>query len=189
MYVIAAQRAHKVQKMAQAIAGLTLSTGRIARPSAAPPPRLHWPHSKNWSNHDPVYDGYPVSAVEALIDHQIAGTLGGDAVAYCACGWKSIDEAPRAAGCARTTPSTYPQQPDTGWSVTRTGTPMGDLNYERRKRAFVEQPFAEATQTHHKLTEDANGNPTGVAAVLPAAATFVHHPATGRPDLRPAGED
>lgn len=42
----------------------------------------------------PVYDGYPVSAVEALIDHQIAGTLGGDAVAYCACGWKSIDEAP-----------------------------------------------------------------------------------------------
>ena len=30
VYVIAAQRAHKVQKMAQAIAGLTLSTGRIA---------------------------------------------------------------------------------------------------------------------------------------------------------------
>mgnify|MGYP000861590306 FL=1 len=50
---------------------------------------------------------------------------------------------------------------------------MGDPNYERRKRAFVEQPFAEATQTHHKLTEDANGNPTGVAAVpSPAAATL-----------------
>ena len=82
-----------------------------------------------------------------------------------------------------------PQQPDTGWSVTRTGTPMGDPNYERRKRAFVEQPFAEATQTHHKLTEDANGNPTGVAAVPPGCGHLVHHPATGRPDLRPAGED
>ena len=54
MYVIAAQRAHKVQKMAQAIAGLTLSTGRIAPAiicRAAAEAALA--HSKNWSNHDP----------------------------------------------------------------------------------------------------------------------------------------